>query len=69
MKYALNIARDFGTNTIKTLFIQSFDNQDQLTKAIESMSKALADCNCLIEISTIERDDWKITHIIFGDDK
>ena len=69
MKYAINIAREFGLNTIKTLFINSFDNEERWKAGIQSLCTALAVNKCLVEINTIERDDWRIAHIIFKEEE
>ena len=69
MKYAINIAREFGTNTIKTLFINSFDNEEKWYDAIQTLGQALELCDLVVEYTEIERDDWKIAHIIFKEEK
>ena len=66
MKYAVNIAREFGENTIKTLFINSFTNENEWKVCIDNIRFALLTSRCSTEVNIIERDDeWKIAHIIF----
>ena len=69
MKYAVNIAREFGENTIKALFINRFDDEEKWNDSIQTLSQALELCELEVECSIIEREEWKIAHIIFREVK
>lgn len=71
MKYAVNIAREFGENTLKTLFINSYDDREEYARATLSLASALEKAGLEVDVNVIEREDeWTIAHIIFrGIDK